>query len=80
MPRKVFKGTIVSDKMEKTVVVAVEMPKKHPLYGKNIKNTKRFKARNEIDAKLGDTVYITESRPLSKTVSWIVSEVEGAKA
>lgn len=75
MPKKMFKGIIVSDKMKKTVVVAVEMPKKHPLYNKEIKNTRKFKARNEIEAKTGDTVYIEESRPFSKEVSWIVKEL-----
>ncbi len=75
MPKKVFKGKIVSDKMNNTVVVAVEVPKKHSKYGKAVKNTRRFKARNEIDAKLGDVVSIEESRPFGKSVSWYVLEV-----
>ena len=81
MSLKVFKGQIVSDKMVKTVVVSVEMPKRHPLYGKVMKNTRRFKVRNEIGAKLGDLVKIQSIRPYSKEVSWIVVEVinEGKK-
>ncbi|MFZ5424694.1 MAG: 30S ribosomal protein S17 [Patescibacteria group bacterium] len=75
MPKKIFIGQIVSDKMEKTVVVSVEVPKLHPRYGKSIKNTVRFKARNEIDAKLGDIVTIEETRPFSKTVTWIVKDI-----
>lgn len=75
MSKKVFKGQVVSDKMEKTVVVAVEMPKRHPLYSKTIKNTKRMKAHNELGAKLHDTVLIEETRPYSKEVCWIVTEV-----
>ena len=75
MPKRIFKGKVVSDKMNKTVVVAVEMPKKHPLYNKEIKNTRRFKARNEAEATLGADVIIEESKPFSKEVSWIVKEV-----
>ncbi len=79
MAKKTFKGSVVSDKMQKTVVVAVELPKKHPLYNKEIKNTKRFKARNEVDAKLNDIVVIEECRPYSKEVTWKVVEVVSAK-
>ena len=75
MPKKVFIGKIVSDKMQKTVVVAVDVPKRHPLYTKEVKNTQRFKARNEIGAQLGDTVHIEESRPYSKEVTWKVKEI-----
>lgn len=75
MAKRILTGQIVSDKMQKTVVVAVEVPKKHPLYGKEIKNTMRFKARNEAEAKLGDMVVIEESRPYSKAVNWVVMEV-----
>jgi len=81
MSLKTFKGKIVSDKMIKTVVVSIEMPKRHPLYGKVMKNTRRFKARNEIDAKLGDLVKIQSTRPYSKEVSFKVIEIinEGKK-
>lgn len=79
MSKKTFRGTVVSDKMQKTVIVAVEMPKKHPLYNKEIKNTKRFKVRNEVDAQLHDVVIIEECRPYSKEVTWKVAEVVPAK-
>lgn len=75
MPKKLLKGKIVSDKMEKTVVVAVDIYQKHPIYEKTLKNTRRFKARNEIGALLGDTVLIEEHVPFSKEVTWIVKEV-----
>lgn len=75
MPKKIFRGKIVSDKMEKTVVVSVDVPKTHPLYNKALKNSKRFKATNPLDAKLGDVVDIEECRPISKTVSWAVVNI-----
>ncbi|HSX39482.1 MAG TPA: 30S ribosomal protein S17 [Candidatus Saccharimonadales bacterium] len=74
MSKKTFTGKIVSTKMQNAVVVAVELPKRHPMYGKTIKNTRKFKARNETDAKLNDTVVIEETRPLSKEINWIVKE------
>ena len=79
MSKKIFRGKVVSDKMQKTVVVSVEIPKLHPMYGKKVKNTKKFMARNEIEAKMGDEVVIQESRPYSKNVTWIVTEVAGQK-
>jgi len=75
MAKKKLQGKIVSDKMQKTVVVAVEVPKKHPIYGKTIKNTRRFLARNDNSkalAKLGDMVKIEESVRYSKKSSWKV--------
>jgi len=72
MSAKKLTGKIVSDKMQKTVVVTVEMHKKHPVYSKMIKNTRRFKARNDTDAKLNDVVVIEECRPFSKDSSWKV--------
>lgn len=75
MPKKVLTGKIVSDKMEKTVVVAVDTVKKHKLYEKRVTSTKRYKVRNETEAKLGDTVKIEETRPVSKEVSWKVLEI-----
>ena len=69
-------GTVVSDKMEKTVVVAVERQIRHGLYGKSQRKTSKFVAHNEDDeAKVGDTVAITESRPLSRRKRWIVTRV-----
>ena len=74
MPRRKLTGVVVSTKMEKTAVVAVEMVKKHPLYGKAVANTKKFKARDEIGVIEGDRVVIEESRPFSRQVTWIVKE------
>lgn len=69
-------GTVVSDKMNKTVVVAVVRDKRHPLYKKRMRVTKRFKAHNENnEAKLGDIVRIVETRPLSKEKRWRVIEI-----
>ena len=64
--RKVYRGTVVSDKMDKTITVMVETKKTHPLYGKRVKYSKTFKAHDENnEAKTGDTVQIMETRPLS---------------
>jgi small subunit ribosomal protein S17 len=79
MSSKKFKGKIVSAKMQKTVVVAVELPKRHPIYDKVVKNTRRFKARNEINALLGNEVLIQECKPFSKDVTWKVVEVLGSQ-
>ncbi|WP_124726410.1 30S ribosomal protein S17 [Staphylospora marina] len=74
--RKVRIGRVVSDKMDKTIVVAVETYKKHPLYGKRVKYTKKFKAHDERnEAKTGDTVKIMETRPLSKEKRWRLVEI-----
>ena len=69
-------GRVVSDKMEKTVVVAVERKVRHELYGKSQRMTSRFLAHNEGNqAKIGDTVNIAESRPLSARKRWVVTRV-----
>lgn len=69
-------GTVVSNKMDKTVVVAVENRSPHPKYGKTIVKTRRFKAHDEENrCQEGDRVRILETRPLSKTKRWIVSEI-----
>jgi small subunit ribosomal protein S17 len=74
--RKVRVGKVVSDKMDKTIVVAVEEHIKHPLYGKTIRRTKKFKAHDEHnEAKIGDTVRIMETRPLSKEKRWRLVEI-----
>ncbi|NLC97394.1 MAG: 30S ribosomal protein S17 [Erysipelotrichaceae bacterium] len=66
--RKVLRGTVVSDKMDKTVTVEITTHKKHPLYSKRVKYTKKYKAHDELnEAKMGDTVIIMETRPLSAT-------------
>ena len=73
-------GKVVSDKMEKTVVVLVERTKEHPIYKKKYKVTNKFKAHDEKGtAKLGDMVEIEESRPLSATKRWNLSKVLTAK-
>ncbi len=75
MPKKIMKGQVVSDKMEKTVVVAVDIAKKHPIYEKALKVTRKFKARDELGASVGDIVIIEEHRPFSKEVNWFVKEI-----
>lgn len=79
--RKTRVGKVVSDKMKKTIVVAIRDSVKHPLYKKIIKRTVRFKAHDENnEAKVGDTVMIMETRPLSKDKNWrLVKIVEKAK-
>jgi small subunit ribosomal protein S17 len=69
-------GHVISDKMEKTVVVAVERQVRHALYGKSQRKTSTFMAHNENNrAKVGDTVLIAESRPLSRRKRWVVTRV-----
>jgi small subunit ribosomal protein S17 len=69
-------GTVVSNKMDKTVVVAIENRSPHPKYGKIVVKTKRFKAHDpENRCQEGDRVRIRETRPLSRTKRWIVSEI-----
>ncbi|NOY64683.1 MAG: 30S ribosomal protein S17 [Nitrospirae bacterium] len=81
MPKKVFVGTVISDKMDKTVTVAVTRLQKHPLYKKYIKRTTKLKAHDEGNVcRVGDTVKIIESRPLSKTKRWVVLEVLNREA
>ena len=74
--RKSRTGLVVSDKMEKTVVVAIERRVPHPVYGKMVTRTKRLKAHDEENsAKVGDTVRIVETRPQSKDKRWRVVEI-----
>jgi small subunit ribosomal protein S17 len=74
--RKTRIGLVVSDKMEKTVVVSIERRVQHPVYGKMVRRTKRLKAHDEQnDAKTGDTVRIMETRPMSKDKRWRVVEI-----
>lgn len=79
--RKTRIGKVVSDKMEKTIVVAIETKVRHPLYGKTVNRTTKFKAHDENnEAKFGDIVEIMETRPLSKDKNWrLVQIVEKAK-
>lgn len=74
--RKSRVGTVVSDKMDKTVVVSVERRYAHPLYGKQVTRTKKYHAHDEENSyHVGDTVRITETRPLSRLKRWRVVEV-----
>lgn len=74
--RKEVTGKVVSDKMDKTITVMVETYKKHSLYGKRVKYSKKFKAHDENNqAKTGDIVRIMETRPLSKNKRWRLVEV-----
>ena len=74
--RKTRTGTVVSDKMDKTVVVKVERRYAHPLYGKQVTRTKKYHAHDEKNEyKVGDVVRIVETRPLSKTKRWRVAEL-----
>jgi small subunit ribosomal protein S17 len=74
--RKVKVGTVVSDKMDKTVVVAIETFVTHPMYKKQVKRTTRFKAHDENnECKIGDKVQIMETRPLSRDKRWRVVEI-----
>ena len=74
--RKVQVGKVVSDKMDKTVVVAIETLVRHPLYGKIVKRTKKFKAHDQENAcRIGDKVRVMETRALSKEKRWRVVEI-----
>jgi small subunit ribosomal protein S17 len=74
--RKTREGYVVSDKMDKTVVVAVEDRFKHPLYGKVVRRTSKLKAHDEANAAgIGDKVLLMETRPLSATKRWRVVEI-----
>jgi len=79
MPKKIHTGKVVSDKMEKTVVVAVTRTFQHPLYKKTVREIARFKAHDEENkCKTGDKVQIIESRPVSKDKRWqVIKIVEG---
>jgi small subunit ribosomal protein S17 len=73
MPKRILQGVVVSDKMDKTIVVEVERRVQHPIYKKFIRRSKRYHAHDESNAiKAGETVRIIESRPLSKTKRWVV--------
>ena len=74
--RKTKVGRVVSDKMDKTIVVSIERLARHPLYKRVVRLTSKFKAHDELnDAKVGDTVLIEESRPLSATKRWRLIEI-----
>ena len=74
--RKTRTGKVISDKMDKTIVVAVEDHVKHPLYNKRVKRTKKYKAHDEMNmCNIGDRVRIMETRPLSKDKRWRLVEI-----
>jgi small subunit ribosomal protein S17 len=74
--RKELVGRVISNKMDKTIVVSVQRIKKHPLYGKYIRVNKKYKAHDEQNlAAMGDTVRILESRPISKEKRWVMTEI-----
>jgi small subunit ribosomal protein S17 len=76
--RRQMEGRVVSDKMDKTVVVEVTHVRRHPLYGRVVRSHARFKAHDEENAcKVGDVVRIRECRPISKEKSWRVEQVVG---
>ncbi len=76
--RKVLVGRVVSDKMQKTVIVAVETYRRHPLYKKLVRKTKKYAAHDEENrCRVGDVVKIVETRPLSRTKRWRVVEILG---
>jgi small subunit ribosomal protein S17 len=73
--RKVRDGVVVSDKMDKTVIVVVQVLKPHPLYKKVVRHTRRFKVHDDESCGIGDRVRIIETRPISKEIRWRVAEV-----
>ena len=76
MAKKILKGKVVSDKMDKTIVVAVENKRLHPRYKKLVLKTRKFKAHDESNqCKIGDIVEIIEHTPISKTKKWLLKEV-----
>ena len=78
MPKRVLEGVVVSDKMDKTIVVKVERRVQHPIYKKFIRRSKKYAAHDETNlCKEGDLVAIEECRPISRTKSWLVVERNG---
>jgi small subunit ribosomal protein S17 len=76
MPKKIYTGKVLSDRMDKTVVVGVTRLYQHPVYKKTVKKVTKFKAHDEENkCKTGDTVSIIEARPLSKEKRWAVLEI-----
>ena len=81
MPKRILTGTVVSDKGDKTVVVKVERKVKHPLYGKIIRQSKKYHAHDEANEfKAGETVRIEETRPVSKLKTWRVLDKVDTRA
>jgi small subunit ribosomal protein S17 len=81
MPKRILQGVVVSDAMDKTVVVRVERRVMHPVYKKFIRRSKKYSAHDETNScKVGEVVRIEECRPISKTKTWVVVAEEQAKA
>ena len=78
--KRTLTGKVVSDKREKTVTVLVERKVKHPVYGKYVKRSTKFHAHTDASINEGATVEIQESRPISRTKTWVVSRVVSANA
>jgi len=79
MPKRMLQGVVVSDKNDKTVVVRIERRFTHPLLKKTVRRTKKYQAHDAANAcKVGDTVWIQESAPISKNKRWVVVSEEGA--
>jgi small subunit ribosomal protein S17 len=75
-PRRTKVGRVASNKMDKTVVVAVELVTRHRLYGRTLRRTRSFKAHDDANrCQIGDTVLIAESRPISKDKHWVVKQI-----
>src|SRR3981081_4005994 len=75
-PRRTKQGRVTSNKMDKTIVVAVELVTRHRLYGRTLRRTRSFKAHDEDNrCQIGDTVVIAESRPISKDKHWVLKEI-----
>jgi small subunit ribosomal protein S17 len=75
-PRRTKMGRVASNKMDKTVVVEVELVTRHRLYGRTLRRTRSFKAHDDRNrCEIGDTVLIAESRPISKDKHWVVQEI-----
>jgi small subunit ribosomal protein S17 len=73
--RRRLVGTVISDKMDKTVVVSVDRVYRHPLYRKVVRSAKTYKVHDELGASVGDKVRIVESKPISRTKNWVVEEI-----
>ncbi len=81
MPKRVLQGVVVSDKNDKTVTVKVERRFTHPLLKKTVRRSKKYQAHDETNAyKVGDEVFIEETRPISKNKTWVVISQEAVSA
>jgi len=76
---KVVQGVVISDKMNKAAVVLIERSYRHPVYGKILRRKKKIHASNEIGTKAGQMVKLSETRPISKTIAFKISEIVGEK-